>query len=340
MTTRTDTKTPGAEILAAAIAATRAVPVSVVPQRRRKLAELLESAAAQLVAEYGADPTEWPRQLFTDARRWRKKTAPTHGAGASLKFVTRDDGSTKLQHNLSAGMSEYRQAITYLSAGGAECPWATRGCKALCLVSAGQLGLSKGVRATHARSQMLRSDPIHFVVALAGDLMTTAAAYERETPEATRVFRFNGTSELALETMPSFSRILHSSGQWLLMDYAKRPDVSGWTPVQGADMVPYYVAPSASERHRNPADLPHAAVVVVDRLKDEELPAVWHGKRVIDADVHDLRLADSTEGDCVRLLRSKGKAADVVKQHRAALARGEAVITWSTFIKPIDEAAQ
>lgn len=344
----TKTKTPAAQIVADAIAATQSAAVTVTRRRRGKLAEMLESAARALIDEHGL-PAQWPKALLTDARTWRKQTAPTrHDAGASLKFVTRDSGSTKLQHNNNTELAtEYRQAITYLDAGnrdahGAECPWATPGCIALCLGhGAGQLGLSAGQKAVRARSRMLREDTRRFLVALAGDLMTTASAYEKEAASAVRVYRFSGTSEFALESMPAVSTILHNSGGWVLMDYAKRPGVSGWTPIPGTD-VPYYVAPSASERHSSPETLANGAVVAVDVLRDEELPTMWHGRHVVDADRHDLRLADTPadRDNFVRLLRAKGRAADLVKQHRAALARGEALITWDTFLKPIDEDAR
>jgi len=328
---------------------TETVAVAPPRTRQRKLARQLDGAARQLLEERGT-VGQWSPQFCADVRRWVRETAPTLGAGASLKTHTRDTGSTKLKHNLQsdAVRNEYRQAVMYAAAHTrGSCPWSTAGCRLSCLVESGQLALSAGQAATKARRDLMDIDPPMFVAAAALDVRATAKAYKRETPGAQFVYRFNGTTEVALETAPALVELIASAADdagnslWL-MDYAKRPIRGGWHTVAG---VPYFIAPSVSERHTTPEDVPDCGVIVFDRLAhssgpDEELPPhMPDGRVIVDGDKHDLRLADADQlppgTRYVVGLRVKGnKARAMVRKHRANPSAD--TISWSTFIKPAD----
>ncbi len=306
------------------------------PTRRgtSPLGRRLEAAAVALVDEHGPVVDEWPTALFIDARRWRRETAPTFGAGRSLKFVTRDDGSTKLMHNRTAtgvGIDHVRQGVSYFAAHyHGSCPWSTPGCRNLCLVTSGQLGLSTGRAAVRARSRLVESDPTRSLVCLLGDLRAMSRYYRSKGAD-TVVYRFDGTTETALENCPTLVGLFAAVGVDALTDYGKRPTVDpsqGGSPRIDGLALPYYVAPSVSERHDSPDAIRPGHVVVVDRLKDEPLPTTFAGLPVTDGDKHDLRAYDAP--GTVVLLRAKGEAAEVVKAAR----KGGAPITWATFIKP------
>jgi len=148
------------------------------------------------------------------------------------------------------------------------------------------------------------------------------------------VYRFDGTTESALENCPNLVTLFASVGIDALTDYGKRPTVDpyrGGSPRIDGLPLPYYVAPSVSEVHDTPGAIRPGHVVVVDRLKDEPLPDTFAGLPVTDGDAHDLRAYD--EPGTVVLLRAKGEAAEVVKAARNGTG---APITWSTFIKPAD----
>lgn len=307
------------------------------PTRRRDrraspLGRRLESAAIDLVAEHGPDIAKWGPTLFAVARRWRRESAPKHGAGASLSFVTHDDGSTKLMHNRSAaGLENIRQGVTYFAADfrGA-CPWSTIGCRTPCLVTSGLLGKKSGRSAVKARSLLTEADPKQFVICLVGDLRAMARKYRRQGADKV-VYRFDGTSETALEHCPTLVRLFASAGIDELTDYGKRPTVDPWrggSPRIEGLALPYYVAPSVFEEHSSPDAIRPGHVIVVDRLKGEHLPTTFAGLPVTDGDTHDLRARDP-RGTAV-LLRAKGLAAELVKDARA----GGEPITWQTFIKP------
>lgn len=106
---------------------------------------------------------------------------------SATKFFGR---STKCDKGEARG---WRTAVSYLTPGGAECPWATPGCRDVCLgVTAGRM-VMKPVRQAQANRTARLRQLLH-----AGGVAAAASAYVDDLPRrpSRMAIRVNGTSDL------------------------------------------------------------------------------------------------------------------------------------------------
>lgn len=174
------------------------------------------------------------------------------------------------------------------------CPWATDGCRAACLNTAGR-GRTRSVQAGRIiRTTFLAEHP-------AAALALIKAEIERAVAKHGRIgVRLNGTSDLRWERIAPWLFDLEGV---TFYDYTKaaRRTVPG----------NYHLVGSVSERdtdERAVAKAKHfgSAAVVFSTRKGEALPSVWNGCQVIDGDEDDERWSES--GGVIVGLRAKGDA--------------------------------
>jgi hypothetical protein len=177
------------------------------------------------------------------------------------------------------------------------CPFATAGCMRDCLFTAGR-GIFQEIKNSRiAKTKFLLDDRAAFLASMRyiRKLVTQAAKLGLQA-----AVRINGTSDqpwIALQMASEFPHVQ-------FYDYTKIP--RPWRRIRPN----YHLTFSRSES--NAADclaaLRHSinVAVVFDTYRGEPLPSSWHGFRVVDGDVHDLRFLDSP--GVVVVLRAKGQA--------------------------------
>ena len=196
----------------------------------------------------------------------------------------------------------YLTGILYLapsnSSGHQVCASASPGCIAGCLNSAGRAAIFPAIqRARVRKTRELFADREAFIRQLAKDIR----ALERQAKRQHLVpcVRVNGTSDLPWLAL-RMARMFPHIGFY---DYSKHPRV--WER-----MLPnYHITFSHSETNLAECleTLAHGAnvAVVFDTKKGQPLPGTWHGYKVHDGDVSDLRFLDKFG---VIGVRAKGKA--------------------------------
>lgn len=252
---------------------------------------------------------------------------PTLGTFTTL--LTPDGYNPKTDKGRARG---YSTAVLYLAPADASgvmnvCQYASDGCKATCLYSAGRGGFDPEVPAARiARTRWFLLNRFAFNERLVREVIS-----QRETARRrgrTFVFRPNGTSDLP------WHRLLLNDGRTLLETF---PDIQMYDYTKdarkarayGRGELPanYHVTFSRSEVNENEclevlASGGNVAVVfstrkctrfcVYDvetrqcRKVSHRLPATWHGYRVVDGDLDDLRFLD--DRNVVVGLRAKGDA--------------------------------
>lgn len=186
------------------------------------------------------------------------------------------------------------------------CPHASAGCRAACLYTAGR-GVMAPVKAGRMRKTRLffESAP-RFVDTLAADVETLMrrAAKRGLIP----CVRLNGTSDIPWERMRGTDgrTLMERFPSVTFYDYTKRPNRATVWPN-------YHLTFSRSECNDAQAmrelESGRNVAVVFSTRKGEALPLFWHGYRVIDGDMTDLRFLDPSEGCAVVVgLRAKGDA--------------------------------
>lgn len=212
-------------------------------------------------------------------------------------LLTAPDGSVKALHTTESALY-----MLYLSpadkSGHNVCPFATAGCKAACLDTAGKGMLDKVQLGRMARTLFLARFPDHFATLLAFELKRAAKRHA----DGNWSFRPNGTSDLRWERI----------APWLFDMVPTVHDYTKW-PAAGRTDLPenYHLTWSRSEvttdskarailgSGRNLA-VPMAVTI------RHPLPATWLGFPVVDGDATDARWLDPT--GVVVGLRAKGKA--------------------------------
>ena len=176
------------------------------------------------------------------------------------------------------------------------CTASTRGCRDLCLFSAGRGGFSDVARARIARAVMLAEHPAEARALIRSELVRTLHKFGRRRV----AFRPNVTSDLPWHREPWLAEL---PARLVRYGYTKHRDYLADDPT-GFDFTF-----SVSERERSFADaLPvleggHRIAVVVP--VGESLPASVAGWPVIDGDASDARWRDDVG---IVTLRAKGKA--------------------------------
>jgi hypothetical protein len=196
----------------------------------------------------------------------------------------------------------YLTGILYLapsdSSGHQVCASASPGCIAGCLNSAGRAAFFPTIqRARVRKTRELFADREAFIAKLAKDIKALERQAKRQG--LTPCVRVNGTSDLpwlALRMAREFPHIR-------FYDYSKHPRV--WERT----LPNYHITFSHSETNLAECleTLTHGSnvAVVFDTKKGQQLPAEWHGYKVHDGDVSDLRFKDEFG---VIGVRAKGKA--------------------------------
>lgn len=186
------------------------------------------------------------------------------------------------------------------------CPYASPGCRAACLYTAGR-GVMRPVQEGRMRKTRLFFDnAAAFVDMLADDVVTLVRRAARQG--LTPCVRLNGTSDVPWERMKGTDgrTLMERFPDVQFYDYTKRPD-------RDARWNNYHLTFSRSECNDDQAmrelERGRNVAVVFDTRKGEPLPLFWRGYRVVDGDVSDLRFLDDSEACAVVVgLRAKGKA--------------------------------
>lgn len=179
------------------------------------------------------------------------------------------------------------------------CQFASEGCKADCLFTAGR-GIFESVRdARIKKTKWLAADRAGFVTQLRKDIVRIVRSADKQ--ELRPAIRLNGTSDLAWLGM-QFSR---EFGDVQFYDYTKLPKPYLRTSPN------YHLTFSRSEINNSDVldCLEHKinVAMVFDTKRGQPLPHLWNGYKVLDGDLHDLRFLDGYQSAIIGL-RAKGKA--------------------------------
>ena len=223
----------------------------------------------------------------------------------------------------------YLTGILYLAphkvAGGLNvCPHASKGCALGCLYSAGRGSFNSVQAARIAKTREFQADNRAFVEMLARNI-------ERLIRKAKRMglkpcVRLNGTSDLPWERLGGHEgrNLMERFPDVSMYDYTKNPNRIA--PSYRAKYIPknYHLTFSASESNGEHVEqaikwgVP-VAMVFGDLAKDDPVPVLNWGLRVVDGDRHDLRFLDKRAN--IVALRAKGEAkkdqSGFVKRFRA-----------------------
>lgn len=179
------------------------------------------------------------------------------------------------------------------------CQFASEGCKADCLFTAGRGVFESVHKARVKKTHFLASDRAGFLAQLRKDIVSLVRSAKRQ--RLTPAIRLNGTSDLAWLGM----QLSREFPGVQFYDYTKLP-----RPYLRKS-ANYHLTFSRSEsNHETTLDaLQHGVnvAVVFDTKRGQSLPQSWHGYKVIDGDIHDLRFLDGYQSAIIGL-RAKGKA--------------------------------
>ena len=187
------------------------------------------------------------------------------------------------------------------------CPFASAGCAAACLYSAGRGAFNSVQRARIAKTKLFHADPRAFVEMLSLDI----AALERKAIKLGMVaaVRLNGTSDLPWENLKGEIGVslMERFPSVQFYDYTKNPS-RAIAYGQGKMPTNYHVTFSRSEANSGAVlsviDTVANVAAVFDTKKGQPLPATWAGRKVIDGDITDIRFWDET--NVIVGLRAKG----------------------------------
>jgi hypothetical protein len=183
------------------------------------------------------------------------------------------------------------------------CPYATPGCIAACLYTAGRGGFTSIQKARIAKTQAFLANPAAFKEQLEKEIKRAYRSAEKKGYSLT--IRLNGTSDLAVETWG----IMQKFPNVQFYDYTKNPKrmqafLNGEMPVN------YHLTFSLSETNKDQAlaflKQGGNVAVVFHKKKDAAFPSSHWGFPVVSGDDDDLRFLDP-KGVIVGL-RDKGKA--------------------------------
>jgi len=199
----------------------------------------------------------------------------------------------------------YLTAILYLAPSDVSglinvCPFASEGCRAGCLNTAGRGSFAKIQRQRIAKTELFVRDREYFLASLAYSVRIAQRKADREGLKL--AVRLNGTSDLRMlveNIAPIFPDVQ-------FYDYTK--DGHAWYKSRPAN---WHLTFSASESNASAQRdaLYHGINVaqVFDVKRGAPLPEFHNGIRVIDGDKSDLRFLEGYQGVIVGL-RAKGKA--------------------------------
>lgn len=208
-----------------------------------------------------------------------------------------------------------KTAIMYLApvrlAGGPNvCPWATSGCAAACLNTAGRGGFDSVQEARIARTKWFHANRDDFMYHLIEEIRRFVKHCERKGWQP--AVRLNGTSDIAWERIPAhpFRNIFHAFPEVDFYDYTKFP-VEKRKPEPNYQLTySFNEGDAALARAKAALKAGWNVAVVYDRIpikvRSLDFRPIDHPNvDVIDGDADDLRFLDSGK---VIGLKAKGKA--------------------------------
>ncbi len=213
--------------------------------------------------------------------------------------------SVKIEKSNTSGKG-YFTTILYLAPSDSSkalnvCPFATKQCKNLCLVSSSyHMNLTASKKARLNRTLLFKYAREEFKTMLYKNIRKHVKKAEKM--DLLPVVRLNGTSDLAWESI--FPEVFTDFPNIVFYDYTK-------FPMHKRTNLPknYYLLRSHSEENHGDFDLMIQGgnvAVVFNTLKKEKLPKTWQGVKVFDGDMDDLRFLDPK--NVIVGLRAKGKA--------------------------------
>ena len=174
------------------------------------------------------------------------------------------------------------------------CKWASQGCAAACLNTAGR-GIMKNVQDARIRKTIrFFKDKAGFMADLHKEIVAAIKSAKRKN--LTACFRLNLTSDLPWETIRHNGKSMFEHfSDVQFYDYTKSPERMSQF-INGEMPSNYHLTFSRSEEAKNQKlVLPFLGsggnVAVVFRGK---LPSTWQGFQVIDGDISDLRFQDGS----------------------------------------------
>jgi hypothetical protein len=225
-----------------------------------------------------------------------------------MKYLTTENAKTSKGESLG-----YLTAILYLApsylSGNNVCPFASAGCIASCLFSAGMGAFGNVKRARIAKTKAFFHSPKAFIEQIACDIAAAQRKADREG--LTLCVRLNGTSDLPWEVFGGETGVslMDRFPQITFYDYTKNPSrIRKFL----AGKMPFNYSLTFSRSESNGATALQLAseganvAVVFSTKKANGLPNSWGGREVVDGDVSDLRFLDA-RGRIVGL-RAKGQA--------------------------------
>jgi hypothetical protein len=184
------------------------------------------------------------------------------------------------------------------------CPFATTGCRAACLNTAGMGVFSNVQESRYNRTLMYVREKKKFLEQIAKEVNGSAKFYARKGEEF--AVRLNGTSDQPLVESLIKQEGIHKNA--VFYDYTKHPTKPGQRYLASGHR--YVVTLSYSgENEKDCVDALHRGAncaVVFSTKKDNVLPDSWNGFQVVDGDVRDDLMLDVS--GVVLGLRAKGKA--------------------------------
>ena len=189
------------------------------------------------------------------------------------------------------------------------CPYVSKGCKAVCLHTAGRRQMDSVVKARVAKTLRFLENPKEFVELLAIDIqkIINKAAKVDMTP----AIRLNGTSDLPWEKLGGKLGValMKRFPSVAFYDYTKNPN-RAIAYAEGKMPDNYHLTFSKSECNDSDVNKVISAggnvAAVFSTKKADELPESYKGRDVVDGDKTDLRFLDR-DGVFVGL-RAKGDA--------------------------------
>jgi hypothetical protein len=219
-----------------------------------------------------------------------------------VEMLTPDGYNPKTKKGRARG---YSTAILHLApaalSGFDVCQYATPGCRAACLNTAGHggialdaAGLNDVQRARIARTRLMFLNRFLFNVLLVRAIDTHIRRARKNG--LTPVVRLNGTSDLPWERirLNDDRTVFETWPDIQFYDYTKHVK-RALANVAGAHPSNYSLTFSRAESNHSDAVTVMAAggnVAVVFKVKPHQSPDIWAGQRVIDGDNDDLRFLD------------------------------------------------
>jgi hypothetical protein len=180
------------------------------------------------------------------------------------------------------------------------CPYASPGCKASCLFTAGNADTFPSVNESRIRkTQWYVKDPTGFCLQLTKDIEATVRKAKREGLKP--CFRLNGTSDI-----PKLARIQAMTFPNLqFYDYTKIP--KPWLRILPNYHLTFSLSETNEQEAREALKNGINTAVVFNVKPGDPLPKTWSGYPVLDGDLHDLRFKRGPKVVIVGL-RAKGRA--------------------------------